>query len=138
MLREGTKTRDGERCLDLQLLGTNVGAGVGGESGSVSFLSTTEKFAPTLEIMADMLLNPTFPAAALERLREQRLVQLAQANAQPGVIGDRVFRACSTARGIPSRDGERNDPQGGDARRRRRVPREYFSPGAPSSRSSAT
>ena len=93
MLREGTKTRDGEKLsLDLQLLGTNVAPNIGGESGSISFLSTTDKFAPTLEIMADMLLNSTFPAPALDRLRQQRLVQLAQANAQPGVIGNRVFQ----------------------------------------------
>ena len=92
MLREGTASRSGEKLsLDLQLLGTNVGAGIGGESGTVSFLSTTDKFAPTLEILADMLLNSTFPGPALERLRAQRLVQLAQANAQPGVIGNRVF-----------------------------------------------
>ena len=92
MLREGTKTRDGEAlALALQLLGTNVGAGVGGESGSISFQSTTDKFAPTLDILADMLVNPTFPAAALERLRAQRLVQLAQANAQPGTIASRVY-----------------------------------------------
>lgn len=92
MLREGTKTRDGEQlALDLQLLGTSIAAEVGSESGSMSFLSTTEKFAPTLEILADMLLNSTFPAAALERLRAQRLVSLAQAKAQPGFIGDRVF-----------------------------------------------
>lgn len=92
MLREGTKTRDAEKlALDLQLLGTNVGASVGDETGSVSFLSTTEKFQPTLDILADMLLNSTFPAPALERLRGQRLVQLAQQNAQPGFIGSRVF-----------------------------------------------
>ena len=92
MLREGTKTRTGEQLsLALQLLGTNIGIGIGGESGSVSFLSTTDKFAPTLDIMADMLLNSTFPGEALERLRQQRLVQLTQANAQPGVIGNRVF-----------------------------------------------
>ena len=92
MLREGTASRSGEKLsLDLQLLGTNVGAGIGGESGTVSFLSTTDKFAPTLDILADMLLNSTFPAPSLDRLRQQRLVQLAQANAQPGVIGNRVF-----------------------------------------------
>jgi len=92
MLREGTKTRSGEKLsLDLQLLGTNIVASVSGESGSLSFLATTDKFAPTLEIMADMLLNSTFPTDALERLRKQRLVQLAQANAQPSVIGNRVF-----------------------------------------------
>jgi zinc protease len=92
MLREGTKTRDAEKlALDLQLLGTTVGASVADETGSVSFLATTEKFQPTLEILADMLLNSTFPAPALERLRGQRLVQLAQQNAQPGFIGSRVF-----------------------------------------------
>ena len=92
MLREGTKTRDGEAlALALQLLGTNVGAGVGAESGAVTFQSTTDKFAPTLEILADMLLNSTFPGPALERLRAQRLVQLAQANAQPGSIASRVY-----------------------------------------------
>src|SRR5688572_6897250 len=102
MLREGTKTRDGEKLsLDLQLLGTNVAAGIGGETGSVSFLSTTDKFAPTLEIMADMLLNSTFPAASLDRLRQQRLVQLAQANAQPGTIGNRVFSRVLYGKGHP-------------------------------------
>jgi len=92
MLREGTKTRDADAlALALQMLGTNVGANIGDESGSISFLSTTEKFAPTLDILADMLLNPTFPAPALERLRAQRLVALANQNAQPGFIGARVF-----------------------------------------------
>jgi zinc protease len=92
MLREGTKTRDADAlALALQMLGTNVNASVGDESGSISFLSTTEKFAPTLDILADMLLNPTFPAPALERLRAQRLVALANQNAQPGFIGSRVF-----------------------------------------------
>lgn len=92
MLHEGTKSRDGEAlALALQLLGTNISAGAGAESGSISFQATTDKFAPTLEILADMLLNSTFPAPALERLRAQRLVQLAQANAQPGTIGARVY-----------------------------------------------
>ena len=38
-----------------------------------------------------MLLNSTFPAEALERLRAQRLVALTQARAQPGAIAGRVF-----------------------------------------------
>lgn len=92
MMREGTKTRNAEQlALALQLLGTNVGIGVGDESGSISFQSTTEKLGPTLELMTDMLLNPTFPADALERLRTQRLAALAQQNSQPGFIANRVF-----------------------------------------------
>jgi zinc protease len=92
MMSEGTKTRDGEKLSnDLQLLGTNVMTGIGSESGSVSFISTADKFAGTLDILADMLVNSTFPAGALDRLRAQRLVSLTQAKAQPGSIAGRVF-----------------------------------------------
>ena len=92
MMSEGTKTRTGDQLSDaLQLLGTNVSVGVGGESGSMGFVSTSARFADTLAILADMLVNPTFPADSLERLRAQRLVALNQAKAQPGAISSRVF-----------------------------------------------
>ncbi len=93
MLNEGTKTRDDEALSNaLQLLGTSVSVGIGNESGSISFVSTTAKFGATLELLADMLLNSTFPPEALERLRAQRLVALNQAKAQPGAISGRVFQ----------------------------------------------
>ena len=92
LLSEGTRTRDGDTLSNaLQLLGTTVAANVGGESGSISFVSTTAKFPATLDILADMLLNPTFPVNGLERLRGQRLVALTQARAQPAAIAGRVF-----------------------------------------------
>ena len=92
MLNEGTKTRDGEALSNaLQLLGTSVSVGVGSESGSIGFVSTAGKFGATLDILADMLLNSTFPPEALERLRGQRLVALNQAKAQPAAISGRVF-----------------------------------------------
>jgi predicted Zn-dependent peptidase len=92
LLSEGTKSRDAEALSNaLQLLGTSVNASVAGESGSISFRSTTAKLPATLDILADMLVNPTFPEGGLERLRGQRLVQLTQARAQPGAIANRVF-----------------------------------------------
>ena len=92
MMSEGTKSKDGEALSNaLQLLGTSVSTTVAGESGAMSFVSTTDKLAQTLDIVADMLLNSTFPAEALERLRAQRLVALTQARAQPGAIAGRVF-----------------------------------------------
>lgn len=92
LLSEGTKTRDGEALSNaLQLLGTSINASVSGEMGTISFVSTAVKFAPTLDILADMLLNSTFPEAGLERLRGQRLVALTQARAQSGAIASRVF-----------------------------------------------
>jgi predicted Zn-dependent peptidase len=92
MLTEGTTTKTGDQLSDaLQLLGTGVGAFVGGEEGSISFLSTSKNFEGVLAILADMMLNSTFPADALERLRARTLVNLTQAKDQPAVVSAQVF-----------------------------------------------
>jgi predicted Zn-dependent peptidase len=75
----------------MQLLGTNIGGGIGGEQGSIGFVSTTKNFAATLDILQDLILNPTFPAEALERLRGRVLVNLTQQKDQPETIGANVF-----------------------------------------------
>jgi predicted Zn-dependent peptidase len=92
MLTEGTTTRTGDQISDaLQLLGTNVSANVGGEEGSMGFVSTARNFEATLAILSDMMLNSTFPADALERLRGRTLVGLTQAKDQPTVVSAQVF-----------------------------------------------
>jgi zinc protease len=92
MLTEGTKTRTGDQLSDaLQLLGTSIGAGIGGEEGSIGFVSTAKNFDATLALLADMMVNSTFPADALERLRARTLVNLTQARDQPAVVGSQVF-----------------------------------------------
>src|ERR1043165_4962158 len=92
MLTEGTKTRTGDQLSDaLQLLGTNVNAGVGAEEGSISFVSTTKNFDAVLAILSDMMLNSVFPAEALDRLRARTLVNLTQAKDQPVIVGAQVF-----------------------------------------------
>jgi predicted Zn-dependent peptidase len=92
MMSEGTATRTGDEISNaLQLLGTSVGFGIGGESGSISFLSTKDKFAPTLAIMADELLHPAFPQAALDRIRANTLVSLNQAKDRTASIAGVVL-----------------------------------------------
>ncbi|HEX6052157.1 MAG TPA: pitrilysin family protein [Gemmatimonadaceae bacterium] len=92
MLSEGTKNRTGDQLsADLQLLGTNIGAGIGGESGSIGFVSTKAKLEPTLKILEDMLVNPTFPADALERLKARTLVGLRQQRDRTPAIAASVF-----------------------------------------------
>src|SRR5215208_7097014 len=92
MLSEGTTTKTGDQLSDaLQLLGTGIGAGVSGEEGSVSFVSSSKNLDATLALLADMMLNSTFPAEALERLRARTLVSLTQAKDQPNVVGAQVF-----------------------------------------------
>jgi zinc protease len=92
MLSEGTSTRSGDDLSNAQqMLGTQIGVGVGAEGGTVQFTALADKYESALELAADMMLNPTFPAPALERLRQQRLVQLTQAKDQPNAISNNVF-----------------------------------------------
>jgi zinc protease len=92
MLSEGTATRTGDQLADAQqLLGTRIGAGIGGEGGSIGFTALSSKLDPALDLLADMMLNPSFPADALERLRAQRLVALTQAKDNPQSIAGNVF-----------------------------------------------
>jgi zinc protease len=92
MMSEGTKTRDGDALSNaLQLLGTTINTNIGGEAGSIGFMSTTAKFAPALYVLADVLVNSTFPADALDRQRAQRLVALSQARDRTASIAGIVF-----------------------------------------------
>lgn len=92
LLAEGTTTMSGEQLSEAQqLLGTSIGAGVGGERGAIGFEALADRLEPALALMADMMLHPTFPDDALERLRARTLVQLAQARDQPTVIASNVF-----------------------------------------------
>ena len=92
MLSEGTTHRTGDQLSnDLQLLGTNIGTSIDRESGRMSFLSTKDKLAPTLAILADMLENPTFPEDALDRLQARTIVGLTQNRDRTAGIASVVF-----------------------------------------------
>jgi zinc protease len=92
MLSEGTATKTGEQLADAQqLLGTQIGAGVGGESGSIGFTALKDKLEPALALLTDMLEHPSFPADALERIRGRTLVGLQQAKDNPNAIASNVF-----------------------------------------------
>src|SRR4051812_49342730 len=62
MMTEGTTLRSGDEISNaLQLLGTGVGFGIGGEGGTVSFRSLKDKFEPTVAVLAEGMVHPAFP-----------------------------------------------------------------------------
>jgi len=92
MLSEGTKTMTADQLSDAQqMLGTSVFASVGSETGTMRFTSLKDKFEPALTLLADMMLNSTFPNEALERIRGRTIVGLTQAKDQPNAIAANVF-----------------------------------------------
>ncbi|MEO8338045.1 MAG: pitrilysin family protein, partial [bacterium] len=92
MLSEGTTTKSADQLSDaMQLLGTQIFANIGAESGTIRFTSLKDKFEPALALLADMMLNSTNPDSALERNRARTLVGLTQAKDQPNTIAANVF-----------------------------------------------
>ncbi|MEG3182289.1 M16 family metallopeptidase [Sphingomonas sp. LT1P40] len=84
LLEEGTATRDSIAIAEAQeRLGAAIGAGSSSDRASISLFTPSPNLAGSLELMADITRNPSFPAAELERVRGQTLAQIAQVKANP-------------------------------------------------------
>lgn len=92
MLTEGTATRTGDQLAEAQQkLGTAIRVNVGDENGSVGFTALSDRLDAALDLAADMMLNPSLPADALERRRAQRLVELTQDKDEGYIVANNVF-----------------------------------------------
>ncbi len=92
MLDEGTKKRTSLEISDeLARLGARFSAGSGIDSSNVSISALKDNLDPSLDIFADIVLNPVFPEHELERLRRMRIAQIRQEKTQPVGLAIRVF-----------------------------------------------
>lgn len=93
MLSRGTKSRSASEFeAELHRIGADLGAGAGTETISLSFSCLSEHLEPTLELTADLLLNPAFHAEELERIVPLRLDGLKQSRADPNSVARRIVR----------------------------------------------
>jgi zinc protease len=91
MLLKGTKTRDAEKiATEIESVGGNLDSYGGNNSFGVNAEVLSSDFATGLDLLADVLLNPTFPADALKRERE---VQIASIHEQK----DNLLKSASAA-----------------------------------------
>lgn len=92
LLNSGTKTRSAvEIANQLQTIGANVNAGSGWDSANVSMQTLTRNLDKALDIYADVIKNPTFPADELETLRRRALVGFIQRKDNPNAISGVVY-----------------------------------------------
>jgi len=92
MLDEGTARRTSLQISDeLAQLGANLGTGSKLDVSSVSLEALKENLDPSMEVFADVILNPSFPRADFERLKKQRIAQIQQEKADPVGLALRVF-----------------------------------------------
>lgn len=92
MMSEGTKTKSADDLSNVQqTLGTSINVGIGQESGTIGFTALKDRVEPAMTIVADMMLNSTFPAEALDRIRGRAVVNFTQSRDQPNAIASNVF-----------------------------------------------
>ena len=92
MMDEGTATRSALQISEeLAGLGATLGLGADLDTGVVTLSALKDKLDPSLAIFGDVVLNPSFPADELERLRRRRVAQIQQEGAQPIGIALRVL-----------------------------------------------
>ena len=91
MLQEGTKTRSSPEIAErAESLGATLSVGSSLDRSYLSINALSSRLGESLELYADLLLNPTFPEKELERLRGQTLATIQQEKAQPASIINRV------------------------------------------------
>lgn len=101
-LSRGTTTRS---LLDiartLEDVGASASVGAGTEYGSLSGRSLTRDFATVLDVLADQLRNPAFPAEEIEKARRQALAGIEEARQDTGTLARIAFRNALYPAGHP-------------------------------------
>ena len=94
MLQEGTSTRNSQQIsATLENLGTHLDVEVSREYTMLAMDTLSSNWIPALELLGDVIINPSFPPKELERLRKQRLTDLKRVVDDSNMIASRVSRA---------------------------------------------
>jgi zinc protease len=92
MMDEGTKTKTALEIGELQgRLGARLGLGSDDDWATLSLSALSANLAASLDLFADVLLNPSFPSADFERLRKEALVRLQSSKLEPASMAGRVM-----------------------------------------------
>jgi zinc protease len=94
LLDQGTKTRSAVELANArQAIGATMNTGSGWDSSNVSMQTLTRNLDAALELFADVIVNPSFPANELETMRRRNLVGLIQRRDNPNQIANVAFSA---------------------------------------------
>jgi len=95
MLREGTKTRTSKQIAEeTDRLGASLfsGSTFSSLSSSVSASGLSDNFDQVLELFADVIQNPAFPADELSKLKTRAIAQIRLQRASPFFLSNESFQ----------------------------------------------
>jgi zinc protease len=91
-MTEGTERYNAVQLTEAaERLGASLHADAGWDATSVGVDVPSTRLPAALELLAEVLLRPTFPANEVDRLRDERLNDLLQAQADPRRRADETF-----------------------------------------------
>jgi zinc protease len=94
LLDEGAAGMTSQQIAEEQeRLGAVIGASGGADRSGVGLTALSANIAPSLDLLAKIVQQPTFAPAEIERVRTQTLTAIAQAQKDPNSIGARVLPA---------------------------------------------
>lgn len=92
MVREGAGSRDANALQsELAYLGATLSSGADWDNTSLTLRVAKRNLDAALDLMADVVLRPTFKAADVTRQRDLRLAGLLQQKDQPSALANRAF-----------------------------------------------
>ena len=91
MLTKGTKTRTATQIAEaIEFLGGSISSGAGWNTSFISVTVTSDKVAPAMAILADVVLNPQFDQKEIDLLKSQTLDGLTYNLKQPSFLANYV------------------------------------------------
>lgn len=92
LLDKGTKSRDAFALSDaLENLGARLSTGTSADQSLVRLQATSTNLAPSLAIMAEAALAPSFPQDQFVLQKQRRVAQIGQEKAQPNSLALRLL-----------------------------------------------
>jgi len=92
-LEDGTTSRDALAIADqFAQLGADFAASTSRDASMLYVDALSAQFPAALALLADVALNPAFPAAEIERARRSRLAGIVAAREDPDSLADAAFR----------------------------------------------
>ena len=102
MLIEGTESRSREEVADeMERMGSSLRVSVSQDRTVIAAESLAPNWRDVLAVMADVARSPAFRDADLERVRTQRLTDLARITDDPGAVARRALGALLYGHGTP-------------------------------------
>jgi zinc protease len=112
LLLNGTQSRTSTKIAEeLDFLGARLSASGGEDFATVSLTVLKKDLGPALDLLKDILLNPSFPVAEMQRKVSQFKAALASEEDEPMVVASRAF-AKSLYGAFPYAHPVRGTPEG--------------------------